>query len=81
MIQLSRKQEKIAALLMQGYSNLEIAKELHQPERTVKGYLGKMFDMFDINDGYKRVKLAIALYRRERENVASKAEGQQASID
>ena len=62
---LTEREKQIAALLLQGYSNAEIAKELKMPERTVKNHFNRMFLKYGINDGYKRVKLAVLLFRIE----------------
>jgi DNA-binding CsgD family transcriptional regulator len=61
---LGRREEQIAALLLQGCSNTEIARELKMKPRTVKAHFNRLFERFEIKDGVKRVKLATLLYRR-----------------
>jgi DNA-binding NarL/FixJ family response regulator len=62
---LSPRQQQIAALLIQGCDNAEIAKVLKMNRRTVKAYFNRLYLRFGINDGIKRVKLATLLYRRQ----------------
>ena len=64
-VKLGRREEEIAALLLQGCNNTEIAKELNMNRRTVKAHFNRLFLRFGIRDGIKRVKLATLLYRRE----------------
>jgi DNA-binding CsgD family transcriptional regulator len=61
---LGPREQQIAALLLQGCSNTEIAKQLKIKPRTVKANLNRLFERFGITDGIKRVKLATLLYRR-----------------
>jgi DNA-binding CsgD family transcriptional regulator len=60
---LGPREQQIAALLLQGCSNTEIAKQLKMKPRTVKANFNRLFDRFGITDGIKRVKLATLLYR------------------
>jgi DNA-binding NarL/FixJ family response regulator len=62
---LSLRQQQIAALLLQGCDNAEIAKMLTMNRRTVKAHFRRLFLRFGISDGIKRVKLATLLYRRQ----------------
>jgi DNA-binding CsgD family transcriptional regulator len=64
-IRLAKKDQQIADLLLQGCDNAEIAKELNMARRTVKARFNRLFLRFGINDGIKRVKLAVLLYRRQ----------------
>jgi DNA-binding CsgD family transcriptional regulator len=57
--------KRIASMLLQGQSNLEIAESLDMSERTIKAHLAKMYAVLDIKDGVKRVRLATLLYRAE----------------
>jgi DNA-binding CsgD family transcriptional regulator len=61
---LGLREQHIAALLLQGCSNTEIAKQLKMKPRTVKAHFNRLFKRFGIKDGIKRVKLATLLYRR-----------------
>jgi hypothetical protein len=61
---LGLRERQIVALLLQGCSNTEIAKQLKMKPRTVKAYFNRLFERFGIDDGIKRVKLATLLYRR-----------------
>jgi Bacterial regulatory proteins, luxR family len=62
---LGPREQQIAALLLEGYSNTEIAQRLKMKQRTVKAHFNRLFRRFGIKDGIKRVKLATLLYRRE----------------
>lgn len=64
-VTLGPREEQIAALLLQGYENKDIAAELKMAKRTVKAHFNRMFLRFSITGGIKRVKLATLLYRRE----------------
>ena len=59
------REQKIINLLLQGYENPEIARELDIAERTVKAHFNCMFRRFGIRGGIKRVKLATLLYRKQ----------------
>jgi FixJ family two-component response regulator len=56
---------KILNLLVSGAENSEIARELKMAPRTVKAHFRKLFLLFGIVDGIKRVKLAILIYRSQ----------------
>jgi DNA-binding NarL/FixJ family response regulator len=59
------RQKRVAELLLQGCENKEIAKQLNIPVRTIKADMSRLFVSNGITDGYKRVKLAVVLYRRQ----------------
>jgi hypothetical protein len=61
---LGRREEQIAALLLQGCTNTEIARQLKMKPRTVKAHFNRLFERFEIKNGIKRVKLATLLYRK-----------------
>jgi len=65
LVQLSPREQQIAELLLQGYDNPEIARELKMNRRTVKAHFSRLFLRFGIRGGIKRVKLATVLYRRQ----------------
>jgi DNA-binding NarL/FixJ family response regulator len=56
---------KILDLLVSGADNSEIARELNMNPRTVKAHFQKLFSLFGIADGIKRVKLAVLIYRSQ----------------
>lgn len=56
---------KILNLLVSGAENSEIARELKMNPRTVKAHFQKLFSIFGIADGIKRVKLAVIVYRSQ----------------
>ncbi len=66
----TRRDEEILRLLMEGCSNKEIAGELHISPRTVKQHLRGLFQRAGICDGRKRVKLATAMLGKESEHAA-----------
>jgi DNA-binding NarL/FixJ family response regulator len=63
--ELGPREQKIINLLLQGYENSEIARDLKIAERTVKAHFSRMFRRFGIRGGIKRVKLATLLYREQ----------------
>jgi DNA-binding NarL/FixJ family response regulator len=63
-IKITRRDEQVLNLLVQGCSNKEIAEQLNISPRTVKQHLRTLFLRAGITDGRKRVKLATAMYRR-----------------
>ena len=64
-MKLSPREKQVVELLLQGYSNPEMAKELGIAERTVKLIMNRLFIKAGLGDasGIKRVKLAVKLYR------------------
>ncbi len=58
----------VAALLLQGCENQEIADKLGIARRTVKAHFNRMFLRYQITSGVKRVKLAVLLYRESWED-------------
>ena len=61
MIKLTKQEEKILDLLVQGKTNKEIAEEIFVSVHTVKLHLEKLFDKFSVKN---RVQLAIKYYLR-----------------
>jgi len=62
---MNEREKAVAALLLQGCEDREIAMRLHMAKRTVKAYMNRMFVRHGITGGIKRVKLAAILYRAE----------------
>ena len=60
---LGPREQQVIELLLQGYDNAAIARELKMAHRTVKAYFNRLFLRFGISGGIKRVKLATLLYR------------------
>ncbi len=60
---LTRREQQIVDLLLEGCDNAEIAGQLRIARRTVKAYFNRLFLRFGITSGIKRVKLATFLYR------------------
>lgn len=56
------REKQVIGLLLRGYDNATIAKELGMEVGTVKTCLNKLFLKFQIDEGMKRVKLAMLLY-------------------
>ena len=63
-IKVTRRDEQVLNLLVQGCSNKEIAEQLNISPRTVKQHLRTLFLRAGITDGRKRVKLATAMYAK-----------------
>ncbi len=64
-IKITRRDEDVLKLLVQGCSNKEIAAQLKISPRTVKQHLRTLFLRAGIRDGRKRVKLATAIFVKE----------------
>ena len=56
------RDQQVLDLLVQGFSDKEIAGQLSISPRTVKQHLRTLFLRAGIRDGRKRVKLAIAAF-------------------
>jgi DNA-binding NarL/FixJ family response regulator len=70
-IKITRRDQEVLRLLVQGCSNKEIAAELNISPRTVKQHLRTLFLRAGIKQGRKRVILATAIFEKEQMNVAS----------
>jgi DNA-binding NarL/FixJ family response regulator len=70
-IKITRRDEDVLHLLVQGCSNKEIAEQLHISPRTVKQHLRTLFLRAGISQGRKRVKLATAIYQKEQREYAA----------
>lgn len=64
-IKITRRDQEVLKLLVQGCSNKEIASELHISPRTVKQHLRTLFLRAGIKQGRKRVILATAMFEKE----------------
>ncbi len=67
-IKITRRDEQVLKLLVQGCSNREIAAELQISPRTVKQHLRTLFLRAGIKQGRKRVILATAIFEKEHMN-------------
>jgi DNA-binding NarL/FixJ family response regulator len=63
--QLTRREQQIVNLFLEGWENIDIAKELGIAHRTVKACFNRLYLRFGITSGIKRVKLATFLYRSQ----------------
>jgi DNA-binding NarL/FixJ family response regulator len=70
-IKITRRDQEVLRLLVQGCSNKEIAAELNISPRTVKQHLRTLFLRAGIKQGRKRVILATAIFEQEQIHVAS----------
>lgn len=64
-IKITRRDQQVLQLLIQGCSNKEIAVELNISPRTVKQHLRTLFLRAGIREGRKRVILATAVFEKE----------------
>jgi DNA-binding NarL/FixJ family response regulator len=64
-IKITRRDQDVLKLLVQGCSNKEIAAELKISLRTVKQHLRTLFLRAGIKQGRKRVILATAVFEKE----------------
>lgn len=67
-IKITRRDQQVLNLLVQGCSNKEIAAQLEISPRTVKQHLRTLFLRAGIRQGRKRVILATALFEKEHTN-------------
>jgi DNA-binding NarL/FixJ family response regulator len=67
-IKITRRDQQVLHLLVQGCSNKEIASELSISPRTVKQHLRTLFLRAGIKQGRKRVILATAIFEKEHLN-------------
>ncbi len=67
-IKITRRDEQVLKLLVQGCSNNEIASELKISPRTVKQHLRTLFLRAGIKQGRRRVILATAIFEKEHMN-------------
>ena len=73
-IKITRRDQQVLKLLVQGCSNKDIAAELQISPRTVKQHLRTLFLRAGIKQGRKRVILATAIFEKEQMNyVATRA--------
>ncbi len=70
-IKITNRDQQVLNLLVQGCSNKEIAEQLQISTRTVKQHLRTLFLRAGIKDGRKRVKLATAMFLKERSEYAT----------
>jgi len=62
---LTRREQQVVNLLLEGCDNVEIAKQLRIAHRTVKACFSRLYLRFGITSGVKRVKLATLVYRNQ----------------
>ena len=62
---LTRREQQVVNLLLEGCDNVEIAKQLTIAHRTVKACFSRLYSRFGITSGIKRVKLATLVYRNQ----------------
>jgi len=67
-IKITRRDQQVLNLLVQGCSNKDIAAELDISPRTVKQHLRTLFLRAGIKQGGKRVILATAIFEKEQMN-------------
>ena len=64
-MKLTPRERQVCDMLLEGYSNPEMAKELGLALGSVKHLMNRIFLKYNLNSatGIKRVKLAVKLYR------------------
>ncbi|HEV2697858.1 MAG TPA: helix-turn-helix transcriptional regulator [Terriglobales bacterium] len=67
-VKITRRDQQVLQLLVEGCSNKEIAAELAISPRTVKQHLRTLFLRAGIRQGRKRVILATAVFEKEQMN-------------
>ncbi|MBA3915954.1 MAG: response regulator transcription factor [Acidobacteriales bacterium] len=70
-IKITTRDQDVLKLLVQGCSNKEIAEQLSISPRTVKQHLRTLFLRAGIRDGRKRVRLATAMFQKQKEAVCN----------
>lgn len=62
----TKREAEVTQLLLQGYNNKSIAKEMGIKIRTVKAYMNRLFLKHSIGKGgVKRVRLVVKLFREQ----------------
>lgn len=64
-MKLTGREEDVLNHLIKGHSRKEIAKALGISEDTARAYLHRLYIKFGIDEGDKRVKLAVEWYYRK----------------
>src|SRR5215467_1219894 len=64
-MRLTGREQQVANLLLEGWENTDIARQLGIAPRTVKAYFNRLYLRFGITSGVKRVKLATFLFRSQ----------------
>ena len=62
---LTRREQQVVNLLLEGCENTDIARQLGIAPRTVKACFNHLYLRFGITSGVKRVKLATFLFRSQ----------------
>lgn len=68
MLDLSPRGQQVAEMITAGLSFKEIGVKTHMATRTAKAHANRLYMRFQINDGYKKVKLAVLMYRQGNPN-------------
>ena len=79
--QLTRREQQVVNLLLEGCENIDIARQLGIAHRTVKACFNRLYLRFGITSGIKRVKLATLLYRRQLSSQETSARDIQAAAN
>jgi DNA-binding NarL/FixJ family response regulator len=72
-IKITKRDEEVLKLLVQGCSNKEIGSQLNISPRTVKQHLRTLFLRADMRNGRKRVRLATAMFQKEQSELCNQA--------
>jgi DNA-binding NarL/FixJ family response regulator len=72
-IKITKRDEEVLKLLVQGCSNKEIGSQLNISPRTVKQHLRTLFLRADMRNGRKRVRLATAMFQKEQSKLCNQA--------
>jgi DNA-binding NarL/FixJ family response regulator len=72
-IKITKRDEEVLKLLVQGCSNKEIGSQLNISPRTVKQHLRTLFLRADMRNGRKRVRLATAMFQKEQSELCHQA--------
>lgn len=55
---LSRKERRILALIVEGYHNQEIARQVHVADQTVRNYISQIYDTLGVSDRHTAIRVA-----------------------
>jgi DNA-binding NarL/FixJ family response regulator len=64
-MRLTRREQQVVNLLLEGCENTDIARQLGIAPRTVKACFNRLYLRFGITSGVKRVKLATFVFRSQ----------------
>jgi DNA-binding NarL/FixJ family response regulator len=69
---LSKREEEVAALVSDGFTNREVAEQLHLSEYTVKNYIFKIFEKLGVSTRVELVLYTLGQYQNTERGQAAR---------